>query len=453
MNIKFKRPLKPGEPYYEEVQRARDELLKVTEYLEKIFQEIGCMNRNHVNKVTSICTYSNCKTTFLCSQCLVENSDHTTEHKQHIAPIKKVLEKIFLDNLEDYVIKDYKMVQVNKFYDLFWKGIKRFYKEQYESFVDKIRETMKKIYDGFTEAVVQTKNQILEKFDKEMRDIKEMVDEGVNIINDFNSFNVESVVKRILTHCTDNKVDELVADLRRLLDSKTHNDLNDLPVKLYKSIMELREEVQYKDYTPQVNFNSEKLAKSLVEIFKKGITKYIKFEPPAKKLSWSKATKNHQEILEEKGFSKGLSTMNTSKLFTGLEEGTKGREDTLLSARVNIFNGKKALYSYEYPLSQFDKLVEEMGLYPFRQGNQFNFTRLSDKKSLRRVLFKRMFPDKPYEKKWVMKVVVPKKRRKRPSTSSDIPDLDNTSVEDELESARKTSIMSTVDGSLKEPVI
>lgn len=48
------------------------------------------------------------------------------------------------------------------------------------------------------------------------------------------------------------------------------------------------------DYTPDVNFNSDKLAKSLLAIFKKGVNAYMKFIPPRKKLNWDKTLKGYE---------------------------------------------------------------------------------------------------------------------------------------------------------------
>mgnify|MGYP007069293725 CR=1 FL=1 len=69
-----------------------------------------------------------CYSQLICNQCLTEEFEHTTNHKEKIIPAKAILEKIFLEKLDDYVTRDFKMVEVSKFYELFWKGIKLFYK-------------------------------------------------------------------------------------------------------------------------------------------------------------------------------------------------------------------------------------------------------------------------------------------------------------------------------------
>jgi hypothetical protein len=72
------------------------------------------------------------------------------------------------------------------------------------------------------------------------------------------------------------------------------------------------------EYTPEVNFNSDKLAKSLLHIFKKGVGAYLKFVPPKKKLNWDKTLKGYEHHLAAKGMAQGLTSMSTMKML-GIE--------------------------------------------------------------------------------------------------------------------------------------
>jgi len=101
------------------------------------------------------------------------------------------------------------MVEVSKFYELFWKGIKLFYKQKFDNFVEKMRVTMKFIIDGFTDTIVKAKNQLLTQFDDEMKEIKSSLDDAVKVINNFNSFNVDVVVKKILGFAATRRQDEM----------------------------------------------------------------------------------------------------------------------------------------------------------------------------------------------------------------------------------------------------
>jgi adenosine deaminase len=158
-------------------------------------------------------------------------------------PIKAVLERIFLHNMDDYIVKDYKMVEVNKFYDLFWKGIKLFYKEKFDGFVEKMRNTMKFLIDGFTEIIVKTKNQMLTKFDDQMKEIKRSLDDAARVINNFNQFNVDQVVKDVLGFAAVGKTDSMCSYLREAFQGKYKDSLCNLPVKLYKDSMLMKKEI------------------------------------------------------------------------------------------------------------------------------------------------------------------------------------------------------------------
>lgn len=197
-----------------EVKQARAEIEKVIDYMLKIFEEMGCQNRDHVTPAVSLCMSKGCSSRLLCNECLTENMEHTSEHQEDIIPLKSVLDRIFLHNMDDYIVKDYKMLEVNKFYDLFWRGIKLFYKEKFDGFVEKMRTTMKFLIDGFTEIIVKTKNQLLTKFDTEMQEIKRSLEDASNVMNNFNQFNVNAVVKDILGYAANGKVTEMCNYLR-----------------------------------------------------------------------------------------------------------------------------------------------------------------------------------------------------------------------------------------------
>jgi hypothetical protein len=406
-----------GEAHSLEAQQAYEELKKVIDYLLKIFSEIGCSDKTHITPAVSICLDRNCYTKFLCNECLTLDFEHTSDHKKNIIPIKQLLEKIFLDNMDDYILKEYKMMEVTKFYELFWKGIKMFYKERYERFVEDIRNTMKFLIDGFTEIVVKTKNLLMEKFDNDMRNIKNMIDQGVNVINKFNSFNVDKVVKDILTLCSTDKTEDLATYLRDSYNAKRNDELFDLPIKLYKNIMELKEEVEFADYTPDINFKPEKLAKNLLGIFEMGIKKYLRYIPPKKKLNYEKALKPYEDALEDMGFGKGLTSVGGQKDFAGEHKTDEGAGPKV---QIIIKSGKRVVKQYEYNLKKFEKLAKEMGLVKFMQSrNLYVMNRQTDKRNVRRNMFKKIFPKEQYDKRWVLDIVVPKKKRRRMMMGSD----------------------------------
>lgn len=75
----------------------------------------------------------------------------------------------------------------------------------------------------------------------------------------------------------------------------------------------MKKEIQFIEYTPDINFNSDKLAKSLLHIFKKGIKQYMKFIPPKKKLNWNKSFKGYEQQIGARGMAKGLTSESAMK--------------------------------------------------------------------------------------------------------------------------------------------
>lgn len=106
-----------------------------------------------------------------------------------------------------------------------------------------MRVTMKFIIDGFTDTIVKAKNQLLTQFDDEMKEIKTSLDDAVKVINNFNSFNVDAVVKKVLGFAATGRQDEMCQYLREMYAGKCKDSLCILPVKLYKDSMQLKNEI------------------------------------------------------------------------------------------------------------------------------------------------------------------------------------------------------------------
>lgn len=102
---------------------------------------------------------------------------------------------------------------------------------------------MKFLIDGFTEIIVKTKNQMLTKFDDQMKEIKRSLDDAARVINNFNQFNVDQVVKDVLGFAAVGKTDSMCSYLREAFQGKYKDSLCNLPVKLYKDSMLMKKEI------------------------------------------------------------------------------------------------------------------------------------------------------------------------------------------------------------------
>jgi len=181
--------------------------------------------------------------------------------------------------------------------------------------------------------------------------------------------------------------------------------------------MQMKNEIQFADYTPEISFNGDKLSQGLLAIFKKGVTSYLKYIPPKKRLNWDKSVKGFEAELEGRGLQRLLGTQNPKLI--GMDDDLA---KDLVNPKVHIYlkNGKIAVKQYEYLYSKFDKFIAEFELGKFQvTSEQYMLSKQNDKKKVRKTLFLKMFPNENFDKKWSLTINLPKRKRKRANTFSD----------------------------------
>lgn len=121
---------------------------------------------------------------------------------------------------------------------------------------------------------------------------------------------------------------------------------------------------------------------------------------------------------------KGLTSTSTMKMLGMENEG--GKVTLNPKVKVVLKNGKKNVKELEYLFSKFDKLSNELNLAKFlKTNNQYLMTKQTDKKNIRRNLFRRMFPTEQFDKRWTMIIIMPKRRKRK---NSSLIDDDNLSL-------------------------
>lgn len=109
-------------------QQYEGEINSIAKQIKKVFAVMRCSVEGHRSAPTSFCYADQCERRLLCPECLVQNTKHTIDHQATTITIGGFLEQVLVYNIDSYVINQFKLQEINEFYETFWRGLNLCYK-------------------------------------------------------------------------------------------------------------------------------------------------------------------------------------------------------------------------------------------------------------------------------------------------------------------------------------
>lgn len=100
-----------------------DDIVTILRYLKKIFDSQKCAVEGHKSAPTSFCFAENCEKRLMCPECLVKDNKHVAEHQATTITVTQYLEQLLVTNMDSFTINQYKIQELQDFYETMWKGL------------------------------------------------------------------------------------------------------------------------------------------------------------------------------------------------------------------------------------------------------------------------------------------------------------------------------------------
>lgn len=408
-------------------KEVRDELNEIIRYFTQIFQSLGCDVKAHKAPVSSICTMEGCFTSLLCPECLLDDLEHSKLHNDKIESLNSFLETVFVKNLDQYIIDDIKISEVETFYELFWKGIKVYYKGVFEKFADDSKTVLKNILDRFAQTLDHVRERYFREFDKQLKSIKESIEISMGKLRDCNDFNVDKIVKNLLSRLSEGDRDSTISHLREIYRMKIHNDLQSLGVKIFEESRKLKSEINFEEFVPKLVLKKKTVVDDMVDNFQKILGECI-FLEPAKKIFDPLLKEGKSKSMGRPSNAPMISHAEMTNTSTSEKKQIEERRSARLSnyyrrdiqlleddCKVLIRDGYSVIKSFGIETEKLHKLRRELDLTGHRKGKlNYYFSYQNDRKNLRTTIAKKFLPNFTFRKKFSLEIKLPNQRlRKR----------------------------------------